>query len=132
MKKLLLAVAMVIATSPAFAKNFAVPAKDPIATIAIPDTWETEEIQYGYSAKPPSHDAFFSVEYATGARVDKMLKLNDEWLKENNIKADREPVQKAISIDGIESQLLTVIGKDEDGPTIVDFVFIPAGKDRLI
>ena len=132
MKKLVLAVLIVFASGSAFAKNFAFPAKNPTATISIPDTWKTEEITYGYSAKSPDEDVFFSVEYATGARVEKMLANNTAWMKENKITSTREPVEKTIQIDGIEAKLLTVIGKDENGPTIVDFVFMPAGENRLI
>ena len=132
MRIILLAVAVLLTAAPASAKNFAFPAKNPIATIMIPDTWTTEEITYGYSAKSPDDDVFFSVEYATGARIDKMLANNTAWMTENKITSSKEPVEKAINIDGIDSKLLTVVGTDENGPTIVDFVFMPAGDNRLI
>src|SRR5450631_2704535 len=72
-------------TAPAWAKNFAFPEKNPVGTVSIPDSWKTEEIDYGYSAKSSDGEVFFYVEYAGGPRVDKMLDNNTEWLKENKI-----------------------------------------------
>ncbi len=62
-----------LAMAPALAKNLAVPEKDPIATVTIPDTWKMEEIDYGYSAKSPDGDVQFYFEYASQSRVDKMM-----------------------------------------------------------
>ena len=60
MKKFMLAAVVLVSVAlPAVAKNFAVPEKNPVATLAIPDTWKTEEIEYGYSAKSPDSDIFF-------------------------------------------------------------------------
>ena len=37
-----------------------------------------------------------------------------------------------IDTGGIRCKLLRFVGKDENGPTIVDFLFMPAGEKRLI
>ena len=74
-------------TPPASAHNFAVPEKNPVATLVISDSWKIEDIDYGYSAKSSDGDVFFSVEYATGSRIEKMLDNNTDWMKENHIKA---------------------------------------------
>jgi len=133
MKKLMLAAVVLVSVAlPALAKNFAVPEKNPVATLAIPDTWKTEEIEFGYSAKSPDNDIFFSAEYATGARVDAMLENNSDWLKENKITSKEKPAESEINIGGLSAKMLTVNGADENGPTVVEFVFIPAGPKRLV
>ena len=94
MKKFMLAAVVLVSVAlPALAKNFAVPEKNPVATLAIPDNWKTEEIEYGYSARSPDNDIFFSAEYATGARVDAMLENNSDWLKENKITSKEKPAE---------------------------------------
>jgi hypothetical protein len=55
MLKAIFAVGMIFCASiaPGFAGNLAFPAKDPIATLSIPDSWAMEEIEWGYSATSP-------------------------------------------------------------------------------
>jgi hypothetical protein len=118
-------------SSAALAKNFAFPEKNPSGTVSIPDTWSTEEIEYGYSAKSPGEDVFFSVEFAGGSRLDKMLDNNVEWMKENEIEPKGKPVEKEIEINGIPAKLLHFDATDGDGDTTVDFVFISGGSGRV-
>ena len=132
MRKLLLTVGALLAALPTYAKNLALPEKSPIATITVPNSWKMEDIEYGYSARSPDGDIFFSAEYATGARVDRMMDNNTKWMKENKITATKEPMEREIDIGGIRGKLLRIVGKDENGPTIVDFLFMPAGEKRLI
>jgi hypothetical protein len=125
----LLAVILVCtAVAPGIAKNLAVPAKDPVATLMIPDTWKQKEIEFGYSGTSPDEAIFFSVEYARSDRIDKLFALNDDWMKENKIVQKGEPKQQEITLGGLAAKLFTYQATDENGPTEVDFVIIPAGK----
>jgi hypothetical protein len=121
-----------LVTPAAWAKNFAVPEKNPVATLIIPDSWTIESIDYGYSAKSSDGDVFFSVEYATGSRIDRMLDNNTEWMQENRIQPRGKPVEKQIEIGGLSAKLLHYDASDENGDTTVDFVFISGGGGRLI
>jgi hypothetical protein len=133
LKPLLIAATLLLsAIAPSSAKNLAVPAKDPIATLVIPDSWKPEEIDFGYSAKSPDGDLFFAVEYADANRVKKMLASNDVWLKENKIKAKGEPTEREFEFGGLPAKLINYKATDPNGETEVDFVIIPAGKGRVI
>ncbi len=133
MKKSLLVVAFLAAlVAPAFAKTFAVPTSNPVATLAIPDSWKTETITYGYSAKSPDGDVFFSVEFADAKRLPQMMKSNDEWMKENKIVPTGKATEREFDLGGLPASLVSYPAKDENGPTQVDFVFIKAGSDRVI
>jgi hypothetical protein len=134
MRKAVLAVALLCFgyTTSTWAKNFAFPEKNPAGTVTIPNSWKTEEIDYGYSAKSSDGDVFFSVEYAGGSRIEKMLDNNTAWMKENNIKPKEKPVEKEIEIGGLSAKLLHFDATDENGDTTVDFVFIAGGSGRLI
>ena len=133
LRKLLLAGAVLAASlTPISAKNLAVPEKSPIATIVIPDKWKPEEIQYGYSAKSPDGDIFFSVEYANAARIDKMFALNNQWMKENKIKIKSDAREREFEVGGLPAKIMSYDATDENGDTKIDFVMIPAGKQLIL
>ena len=131
-KRLILAVTIACAAmAPGFAKNLAVPAKDPVATLVIPDSWKAEAIEFGYSAKSPDGDVFFSVEYAAANQIDKMFALNNKWMKDNKIKPKGAPEEREFEMGGLPAKLISYQATDENGDTQIDFVMIPAGK-RII
>jgi hypothetical protein len=132
-KRLTLSVLLTCALAlPVWAKNLAVPAKDPVATLMIPDSWKPEAIDFGFSAKSPDGDIFFAVEYAAGSRVAKMLASNDVWLKENKIKAKGEPTEREFEFGGLPAKHINYKATDPNGDTEVDFIIIPAGTGRVI
>ena len=134
MRKIVLAATIMCSafTTGAWAKNFAVPEKNPAATLSIPDSWTIENIEYGYSAKPSDGSLFFSVEYAGPSRVEKMVDNNTEWMKENHIKPKGKPLEKDIEVGGLSAKLLHFDATDEEGDTLVDFLFIGGGNGRVI
>lgn len=117
--------------APAAAKNFAVPDKNPAITLTVPNNWKTQEIEYGYSARPPDEAIFFSVEFASARNIDKMMATNEAWMKENEIKQVK-PIQAEIPINGISSTVFQFRTTDANGPTKVDFILMPAGNERVI
>ena len=133
MKALLLAASVALTlVAPAYAKNYAVPADNPSATITLPDDWTLSEIEYGYSAVSPDKDIFFSVEYADGKSLDAMTNLNEQWIKENNIKINDKPEESEDDFNGMKGSLLLYKATDENGPTKLTFGFVPAGNNRVI
>lgn len=120
------------AVAPGFAKNLALPAKDPAATLVIPDSWKPEAIDFGWQAKSPDGEVFFSVEYAAGARIQKMLAANDTWLKDNKIKPKAEPMEQEFDYNGLPAKVIKYVAQDENGDTEVDFVIVTAGQGRVI
>lgn len=125
------ALAALLFVAPAFAKNFAVPDKNPAITITVPDNWKTQEIEFGYSARPADEAIFFSVEFASARNIDKMMATNDAWMKENNIKPV-EPIKADVPLNGIPATVFQFRTTDDNGPTKVDFILLPAGNERMI
>jgi hypothetical protein len=124
-------VAVALLAMPAAAKNFAVPDKNPAITITVPDDWKTEEIAYGYSARPKDEAIFFSVEFADARNVEKMLDNNEAWMKENKIKKVA-PIKAEAPLNGIPATIFQFRTSDENGPTVVDFIMMSAGNNRMI
>ncbi len=113
------------------AKNLAVPTKDPSVTLSVPDTWKMEEITHGYSAVSPGKDVFFSVEFANARNVKKLMTDNDAWMKENGIKKV-EAKQVDAPINGIPATIFQFDTVDSNGKTLVEFIMMGAGKERMI
>ena len=123
--------ALVLSCAPALARNIAVPDKDPSVVLTIPDTWNIREIDYGYSAVSPGQNVFFSVEYAKANEIDALMENNDNWMKENNIKQVK-PTKVEGNLNGIDATIFQFDTTDDNGPTLVDFVLMPAGKKRMM
>ncbi|MDB5601935.1 MAG: hypothetical protein JWN71_3979 [Xanthobacteraceae bacterium] len=133
MKKLLmLTTCCALLAGVANARNIAVPPNDPAALITVPDAWKFEEFNSGYSAVSPDKDIFFSVEYTTKNKVETLLKNNQKWMKENDIDGSVKPTETVMALGGLDGIVYRFDTKDPNGPTRVDFVLLPGGKNRVI
>ena len=121
-----------VLASTTIAKTFSVPAKNSAVTVTIPDSWETEQIDFGYNAQSPDGSVFFFIESATASRLEVLLKNNRDWMEEQEIVLKGEPVISDIIINGIPAQLHHFDATDENGDTTVDFVLMDAGAGRVI
>lgn len=133
MKKILIVAALAATFAmPAWAKNYAFPAKNPAATIAIPDSWDTEEIDFGFEAKSPDKGVMFFVESTDAKGLDKMMAANTAWMKRNKIKSKGKPIEQDFELGGMKANMVRHEAEDSEGDTIIDFVFIPTSNDRII
>lgn len=132
---LMRALAVVVAlgiVAPAFAKNFAVPSKDPAVTLVVPDKWKIEKIDYGFSAQSPDEGVVFYVEYAKGKKLDAMVALNKDWMKDNEIDGSVKPKEFEMDFNGSKGDVLRYETTDSAGKTIVDFVLLEGGGGNVI
>jgi hypothetical protein len=136
LKRLAVIAALVIGASSlnlqgVWAKNFAVPDKNPAVTLSIPDSWKIEEIEFGYSATSPGKDVFFSVEFASAGKVDTMMKNNEKWMKENAIKMVT-PKKVEAPINGIPATIFQFETTDGNGQTTLEFIMFSGGNNRMV
>ncbi len=132
-KKMMLAAAIVATLAmPAVAKNLAVPEKNPVATLSIPDSWELIEADFGYSAVSEDEEVIFSIESASGARIDKLFEANEKWMIEQDIVPKGKAVEEELVIGGIPAKAFTYQATDAEGDTVIDFVVLPAGNNRIM
>ena len=132
MKMVCIGVALTLSLmAPAWAKKFAFPANDPAATVTIPDTWKTKSIKYGFQAKSPDGDIFYSIESAPVKDMEKMLDENTAWMKENKITVTAKATEREINLGGLKGKMLNYPAKDENGETEVLLIFSESGQ-RLI
>ena len=128
MKVLHTALLVAALAGPAMARTFPLPPEAPTITVTTPDSWKVGESEYGFFARSPGDDVYFSVEYASGeAAVGKMMDGNKSWMQENKIKLVKPKVEngKINGVDIVHSEFDTT---DENGKTLVDFFLVPAGN----
>lgn len=122
----------VLSTASLEARNYVFPEKNPTATVVIPDSWDANEIEFGYTASSPDEDIVFTVETASSSRLDRMIEQNMQWLKEQDVVPKGKPKEEQITINGISATLYTYDATDPDGDTIFEFVIFPAGQGRVV
>ena len=107
-----------------YAKNISFPSKEPAASVTVPDKWKIKTIEYGFEAKSPNDDIYFSVESARGKSIDKMVESADAWMKDNKIVVKPNPEQRVINFGGLEGFTLKYQATDENGPTSILLIFM--------
>ena len=120
------------AFAPVFAAELAIPAKDPIARVTIPDSWETEESDLGYGAISPDSGVSLLLERASDSRVENILAANDAWLQQNDIAPRGPHSERESTVAGLSAKIYSYPAADDEGDTIVDFIVIRPSKDRAI
>ena len=115
---------------PAMGKDYAVSKKNPAIVLTIPDSWKVESIDYGFKAASAGDDVYFYLESTPAKGVDKMMALNDEWMKEQGIKPDGDPKVTEVN-NPVKAKIFNFKAHDKDGPTNVSFTLIPS-KDGVI
>ncbi|MGL4243725.1 MAG: hypothetical protein ACRCTI_21630, partial [Beijerinckiaceae bacterium] len=117
---------------PAAAKNLALPSSDPVATMWLPDNWETKRIDGGWESTSPDGAVYFSVEYAKGERgIDKLAEQTEKWMARNDIKVG-SPKEQDLEIAGLKSKMMSFSGTHNGDDTEVHITFVPAGKNRVL
>ena len=120
------------ALAPGFAADFVVPAKNPIARVTIPDSWETEETDLGTGAISPDSGVSLLVEQASASGDDKRLAANDAWLQQNDITPKGPHSEQESTIAGLPAKIYSYPAADDEGDTIVDFIVLRPSDGQMI
>lgn len=132
MRSFYIAVALTLSLAgPAWAKNFAFPESNPTATVSIPNTWKTEAVEYGFEARSPDNDVYFSVETVPAKSMNKMLDANMAWMKRNKIAVTGKPKENDVNFNGLAGKMQIFPAKDENGETQIILIYAES-EQRLI
>jgi hypothetical protein len=130
--KYLAVVAALLSATPCFARDLAVPAKNPAITLTVPDSWKTTEDGTSYKSLSQDKDVFFYVEFADAADVADLQKNNVSWMKSNNLNWKVKPVESEMDVNGSTAKVQRFNTSSDDGKTVVEFITLPASKDRVV
>ncbi|CAN5522892.1 hypothetical protein BH20VER1_BH20VER1_24090 [soil metagenome] len=130
--------ALAIAASLSFvalsAETVKVPNEEaPIATITIPEAWNSEPIDDGVAANSPDEAIFLAVVVVSSEKgMDAEIEDTFEMLKEHKVELDpASKKENKFEINGLAAEEMLFQGKDEDGPVAVSITFVTI-KDKVV
>jgi hypothetical protein len=132
----LIAVILSILVSSAMSGVVNVPAKKPVITIEVPDSWDPEETDKGIAIESPDKVATVFFEIAASEKgMNSLLDENIDWLIKDQgveIKIASKKEQDFL-VGGMKSSLMAYEADSKDfGPSKVGFIFTTIGKKVLV
>lgn len=113
-----------------------VPAKRPVVTIEIPDSWDPEETEKGIAVESADKVATVFFEIAASEKgMNSLLDENIDWLVKDqgvniNIASKKE---QDFLVGGMKSSLMAYDANSKEfGPSKVGFIFTTIGKKLLV
>jgi hypothetical protein len=134
MKKLSLALLLALAlVAPAFAKTFNLPGEDSFASITIPDSWKSKEIDKGVESQSSDSEVYFAVEATDAKGVDKTIEDAIDFLKEQGVTIDPKTVKQSEGkINGMDGVDITWNGKDKEGDAIIALTILAVTPNKVL
>ena len=87
--RLSFALALIVAlVVPAFGKTFKVPDESPVASITVPDSWQSKEIDKGIESQSADSEVYFAVEATDAKELEKTVSEAVEFLKGQGVTVD--------------------------------------------
>jgi len=134
MRRILLAgAALAFIATPAFAKNSAIPAQNPVATVVLPDDWDADEIDNGVEVTSKDGEIYIAFEAVKASKAEAALNEGLDYLKGKGVKIDESSMkQKEETINGMKGIEVDFTGKDKDGDTQISLMLLGASKERFV
>ena len=125
------ATAIVLLSLPAWARDVAVPLKDPAVTLTIPDSWDIKNIDAGVQTIPPDKAVYVYANYGARSELETTLAKYRDWMKSNKIVVNK-PSETTTDFAGTPGRVIRYDTKGKNGKTIVDFIVLNASRDRYV
>jgi hypothetical protein len=133
MKKFLIAALLLGLPSFGYAKEFAIPKDNPIATVVLPDDWETDDIDSGVEVTSKDGEVYIAFETVKATKIEAAIKEVIEYLVKKGVKLDAASMkQKEITVNGMPGADIDWTGTDKDGPTEISLTMLFPTKERLV
>ena len=125
---------LLFGTQVVLATTFAIPEKNPVATITIPDSWEPETYDDGVEATSKDGDVYIAVESVESSEIGEVTREGLNWFKKKGVKIDLASKTVAeTSLDGMQVLTMSFKAQDKDGETEVAVSLIKLlAKNRFL
>lgn len=128
------ALSFAFASFGAEAKSYSIGDSRAVATVVIPDSWETEVDEDGIETTSPDEGVSLSIEAVEIKDVETAIKEGIKYFTEAGVTIDPSTqTQRQITMAGKPAVDISWKGKDSDGPTNVGLTFvILSPKDSVL
>lgn len=117
----------------AHAKTYPIPDDDPIATVTLPDSWDTDDLDDGVEATSKDETVYVAIEAADLTDVKAATVEAFKFFDEKGITIDKSSQKESeFTINGLKGFELSFKGKDEDGPTNVSVSVVTVSEKKVL
>jgi hypothetical protein len=117
--------ALCLVPSLTVAATFPVPAKNPIATVTIPDGWNPKVSGDTVEAASGDGSIYVAFDSVEAADADGMIDAFLDSVKGNGDEVDRASKKtKDVKINNLDASEISYTGKDKEGPTVIKLTLI--------
>jgi hypothetical protein len=119
----------------ASADTFAIPSKNPVATVTFPSSWTVEPFDEGVEAESKDGTLYIAIEAHDPVDIRAAVTETIEYLEEHKVTVDPNSERKEdFKIGDLPASEFSWTGKDEAGPANISLtvVGLPSGKVLLI
>ena len=129
--KLLLAALVATALiTPAFGKTYKIPDEMPIASITVPDSWKSTEIDKGIEAQSADGEVYFAVEATSAKGLEKTIEEAVEYLKGEGVTVEESSMKQTEgTVNGMKGWDITWSGKDKEGAAVISLTVLAVSDD---
>lgn len=132
MQKFILAAAtaLLLATT-AHAAEISFPSDAPVATMTIPDDWGPKETETGIDATSPDNAVYMSVDVASAADTEQVVKDAIVYLKQQGVDVDgNSGKQTEGKLNDMPMFAIDWSGTDKDGPVSVSLIAVTVNAEK--
>lgn len=137
MKKLFLAAttALMMASliGAADAAKYKFPGEDPVASVRIPDDWESSETESGVQATSPDESVYLSIDVADASSIDEVMDDAVAWLGEQGVTVNPSTARRSEdTLNGKDIIYVSWDGEDKDGPASIGLAALVMNADTIL
>ena len=123
-------VTVTLAPSLALADTFPVPAENPVATVSIPDKWESSPYDGGIESTSPDGAIYVALEMVAAKDVKTATEEGVEWFAKQGVEIDPGSLKtKETKINGLDAFDMQFTGKDKDGAAEISLTLVATNAE---
>jgi hypothetical protein len=123
-------VTVTLAPSLALADTFPVPAENPVATVSIPDKWESSAYDGGIESTSPDGAIYVALEMVAAKDVKTATEEGVEWFAKQGVEIDPGSLKtKETKINGLDAFDMQFTGKDKDGAAEISLTLVATNAE---
>jgi hypothetical protein len=127
MKRLFTLALAAVAFAPAIAvaKTFPIPDEDPVATVSLPDKWDSSAYDGGIESTSPDGAIYVALEMVKANDVKSATEEGLEFFAKQGVDIDANSMKtKDIKINDLAAFDLQFTGKDKNGPANISLTLV--------